>query len=296
MRRILVLRGGALGDFILTIPALRLLRERWPTATIELAGNARAAELGRWEGLLDRVHSQNEARWAALYGTAPLPGPLRSWLAGFDLVVCAWPDPDGQIARHLAHLGPRCLFGAAQPGTAPAARHFCGILAPLGLATEDFRSTLRFAQGLERGYTISIHPGSGSPKRNWPVARWEALCEALIADHQPLLIVGGEADEAAAAKLARFGNTAFGLPLDKLARLLATSRLHVGHDTGITHLAAAVGTPCLALFGPSDPNLWAPPGPHVRVLHPGHTLEDIGVVEVFAEIQRLLGAVNRPTV
>ena len=71
MRKILVLRGGALGDFIVTLPALALLRRRWPESRIELAGNAVAAEIGRREGLLDAVHSQHEARWSGLYGSGP---------------------------------------------------------------------------------------------------------------------------------------------------------------------------------------------------------------------------------
>lgn len=295
MRRILVFRGGALGDFILTIPALRLLKGRWPSSSIELVGNSRAAELGRREGLLDAIYSQNEARWAALYGTEPLPDALRGWLAQFDLIVCAWPDPEGQIGRHIAGLGPCCLFGAAQPAVAPAARHFCEILAPLGLATRDYRSTLRFAQHPVRSTTISLHPGSGSPKRNWPLERWAHLCK-ILRDKHPLMIVGGEADAQAFEHLAPYGEGVFGLPLPKLAQRLASCRCHVGHDTGITHLAAAVDTPCIALFGPSDPAMWAPPGGHVRVLRTGATMECIGLMEVFAEIERLIGTTNEPNV
>jgi len=80
IRRLLVLRGGALGDFIVTLPALRLLRERWPAAQIELAGNAVASELGIVSGLLQRVHSQHEQRWAALYDEGPLPAEFAAWL------------------------------------------------------------------------------------------------------------------------------------------------------------------------------------------------------------------------
>lgn len=298
MKRILVLRGGALGDFILTLPALRLLHARWPEARLELVGNARAAELGRCEGILAAVHSQHEARWAALCAPDPLPLPLRDWLASFDLILCAWPDADGQIARHLQALGPRCLFGAAQPQLAPAARHFCALLAPLGLATDDFRSRLTFARGglpAPHSGPVALHPGSGSPRRNWPLAHWIDLCERLRAQ-VPLLLVGGEAEAAACRTLAKYGDTAFDLPLPDLARRLAACRAYVGHDTGVTHLAAAVGTPCLALFGPSDPALWAPPGPHVRVLRAGADLATLGVVEVFAEFERLLASELDPSV
>ena len=82
MRRILILRGGALGDFLVTLPALAALRSAYPAARIELAGNAPAAALAVSRGLLDAAHSQHESRWAALYDSAPLPPTFAAWLAG----------------------------------------------------------------------------------------------------------------------------------------------------------------------------------------------------------------------
>src|SRR5438094_10657829 len=99
MRRILVRRGGALGDFIVTLPALGLLRQRSPGGRIELIGNATAAALAQARGLLDAAHSQHEARWAALFGAGPLPAELAGWLRAFDLVLNFWPDVDGALAR-----------------------------------------------------------------------------------------------------------------------------------------------------------------------------------------------------
>ncbi|MFA5264859.1 MAG: glycosyltransferase family 9 protein, partial [Opitutaceae bacterium] len=97
-------------------------------------------------------------------------------------------------------------------------------------------------------------------------------------------IVGGEADGKALAALARVGECLANAPLPELARRLRLSHLHLGHDTGITHLAAAVGTPCIALFGPSDPELWAPQGNQVSVVKRGETMEDIPVNLVWQEI------------
>jgi hypothetical protein len=123
MEKLLVLRGGALGDFIVTLPALALLRARWPKARIELAGNATAAQLALNRGLIDAVHSQHEARWAALYDDGPLPREFGAWLDEFDLVISFWPDPDGELRqrfpRHQRHRAahilpsPRTVIGAA---------------------------------------------------------------------------------------------------------------------------------------------------------------------------------------
>ena len=138
MEKILVLRGGALGDFIVTLPALRSLRERWPRAGIELAGNSTAAQLAVARGLIDAAHSQHEARWAELYGEEALSPAFREWLAGFDLVLSYWPDPDGALARHFPRrAGQRFLAAPAMPARAPAAAHYCEPLRTLGIEPRD---------------------------------------------------------------------------------------------------------------------------------------------------------------
>jgi heptosyltransferase-2 len=331
--RILVLRGGALGDFLVTLPALGLLRTHWPAARIELAGHAAAGELGVLGGYLDAVHSQHEARWSALFREGPLPSELAAWLAAFDLVLNYWPDSDGTLARRFPlRPGQQFLSAPAQPALAPAARHFCEPLRSLGLSTTDFRSRLRIpddtschreAGEASRGDpagSIAIHPGSGSARKNWPAERWLELIRRL---DRPILLVLGEAEQewpatcrsllahsagsgpracrgagdlgrrkpargrlSVASDLPTPENLrmAFNLPLPELAVALARCRLFLGHDSGVSHLAAAAGTPGVLLFGPTDPALWAPPGDHVRVLRHGATLDTISVDEVLAAV------------
>jgi heptosyltransferase III len=297
--KILVLRGGALGDFLVTLPALGLLRTRWPHARIELVGNARAAELGRLGGQLDAVHSQHEARWAALYGRGPLAAGLHAWLAAFDLVVNYWPDPDGTLAAHFPlRPGQTWVTAATLPAVAPAARHYCEALRPLGLSTTDYQTRLRVGKfeirgpkpgtrnsepGTFRPAPIALHPGSGSPQKNWPLERWVEL-GGRLRGQASLLIVGGEADTTAVATLASLGEVALHLPLPELAGRLAGCRLFLGHDSGVSHLAAAVGTPCVLLFGPSDPAMWAPPGQHVQIVRCGSELPAISVDAVWAAV------------
>jgi ADP-heptose:LPS heptosyltransferase len=283
MQRILVLRGGALGDFIVTLPALRLLRERWPDAGISIVGNASAAALGRISGCVDTVHSQHEARWSALTDNAPLPEPLRDRLAAFDLVINYWPDRDGALRRHFpVRTGQRFLEAPALPHLAPAARHYCEPLLNLGLDPADFRSRLPLAREPAEP-AIAVHPGSGSPRKNWPVERWRQLLSALPG---PFLLVGGEADTAAVEGLAGLGEVFAGRPLPELAARLARCRGFLGHDSGVSHLAAAVGTPCVLLFGPTDPAMWAPPGDHVHPLRRGPDLAGLEVTEVLAIVKR----------
>src|SRR5688572_1219089 len=202
MEKLLVLRGGALGDFIVTLPALALLRARWPTARIELAGNVTAAQLALNRGLIDAAHSQHEARWAALYNDAPLPREFSTWLDEFDLVISFWPDPDGELrGRFPRHQRQTFVRGAPLPERNPAAAHYCEPLRSLGIDPRTYFHRLAplsapraesagIADGATEGAApasgaskyanrILVHPGSGSPKKNWPIANWRALISQL---------------------------------------------------------------------------------------------------------------------
>lgn len=290
MRKILVLRGGALGDFIVTLPALTLLRRRWPKARIELAGNARAAELAMDCGLLDVVHSQHEARWGILYNTTLLPADFTAWLKEFDLVVSFWPDPDGELRRQFP-IRPEQVFlhGMAMPARAPAAAHYCETLRQLEIEPQEYFCylNLKADRAARAEDVIAIHPGSGSPRKNWPAARW---CEVISALPSRVLLILGEAEQAGWSEttLAPLGERieiAAKLPLKTLALRLAGCRLFLGHDSGISHLAAACGVPSVLLFGPTDPAMWAPPAPHVRVLQRGSSLDAITVADVLAAVR-----------
>ena len=322
MQKILVLRGGALGDFIVTLPALALLRQSWPAARIELAGNTTAAALAlRTVGpplaggplrehpvaqrqtparlqanLLDAAHSQHEARWSALFGDTPLPFAFAEWLASFDLVLNFWPDDDSALRRRFPlRKGQVYLSAAAMPAAAPAAAHYCAALAPLGLATTDYCYPIgaHAPSDSRANALIALHPGSGSSRKNWPIERWTELCAWLEGEHQAkLLIVTGDAE--AAGTLERYGTAARNLPLNELVARFGECRLFLGHDSGVSHLAAACGVPSVLLFGPTDPAIWAPPATHVRLLKRGPEMTSISVSDVQREVHSLLQVPRSP--
>ncbi len=306
MQRILVLRGGALGDFLVTLPALAALRRRWPKACIELIGNATAAALASRRGIIDAVHSQHEARWHPLFGATPLPAALAEWLEHFDLILNYWPDPDGELRRRFPLRASQLFLSTtALPGQGLAASHYAAPLEELGIKVNTFihpleplsHSTASLPLPIEstshsglRPGAVAIHPGSGSARKNWPLESWQALCTALggVVPNRELLIVTGEADVAATQSLADTGLQAHLWPLEALISAFSDARLFIGHDSGISHLAAATGVPCILLFGPTDPAIWAPPAPNVQVIRRGSSLTDITVAEVEAAALRLL--------
>lgn len=138
-----------------------------------------------------------------------------------------------------------------------------------GITILDFVPKLSFSETRPKGEIITIHPGSGSPRKNWPIKHWIELIDNIVARSRSVVVIGGEADhEQTAAIQVHFAERiryAVDLPLRELAALLAGA-IFIGHDTGVSHLAAASGARCLILFGPTDPLVWAPRGQNVQIL------------------------------
>ncbi|MCC6415988.1 MAG: glycosyltransferase family 9 protein [Opitutaceae bacterium] len=285
MRRILVLRGGALGDGIVALPALRELRSKWPAARIDLVGNAAVGGLAVSHGIINQTESPHTAPWHQLYASA-LDIGFREHLANYDCVISFWADPDGDIAR-VFPVRPRQIYLSADalPRTRPAARHFNALIQSItGSVAPDW---IQLVPPRPVANLIAIHPGSGSPRKNWPLNRWEKIADWLRTTMcmNPVFILG-EA-EAALVPAAHF-EVWRNLPLAELARRLATCRLFLGHDSGISHLAGAYCHAGLLLFGPTDPGIWAPPNPQFKVLGVDGELSAINVEQVRSRISAVL--------
>lgn len=312
---ILFIRGGALGDFIVTLPAMRLVRERWPDAHIEILGNPRLSEIALQRYYLNGVRSVNHGPLSAFFTPRAVLDPeWMDYIGDFDLVLSYFYDPDGLFLTNLKRCNPLEILTHSprvpENFGRPAARYFAGILEPLGLALandasgelfpspEDTHAARAFLTGLKSGTrVVAIHPGSGSETKNWPVESWAELGRRLVqaVPDVTLLLVEGEADAAPAQILVEAWKglpllRARWLPLPILAALLRETVLFLGHDSGITHLAAASrrDLPVVALFGPTDPAVWAPPREGVRVLQGNPQLKDLPVDEVLQTALKLL--------
>jgi heptosyltransferase III len=148
----------------------------------------------------------------------------------------------------------------------------CGFeLHPTPHESSLARKSLQQKGGPSPGQPIVLHPGSGGLRKVWPLKNWWALLRFLC-KHQcgPVYLSLGPADERLrnfAGEAERLGAVMLdGLSLSRLAAFLSECRLFIGSDSGVSHLAALVGIPTVVMFGPTDPGIWAPRGPNVRVL------------------------------
>ena len=116
---------------------------------------------------------------------------------------------------------------------------------------------------------VAVHPGSGGVRKNWSAAAFAAVVD-VVARRARVVVLGGPADVAAVAALRHASRSsplvASDLPLPRVAGLLSRCTVYLGNDSGLTHLAALLGVPTVALFGPTDPALWRPWGRRVTVL------------------------------
>ena len=299
MSRILVIRGGALGDFLLTLPAIKLLREAFPFAHLEILGYQHIVRLAELGGYASATRSIEYGPLASFFTRdGDLPAELVEYFAGFQQIVSYLFDPDEIFARNLWRAGVRNLIAGSPKITDQehATRQLARPLERLALYLEDPAAWIlpNEPRTINRNL-IAIHPGSGSESKNWPGSRFLELARWLLEQDEDrrLMLIGGEADHERLTILkAGLPNERLesrqNLPLVTLALELRNCALFLGHDSGISHLAAALGVPSLLLYGPTDPAVWAPRNRGVRILRaPGLTMEGIALCDVitaFGEI------------
>lgn len=256
-----------------------------------MVANRRFADLGA-----DSAFALDDLDLAPFFG-ARSELPLR-WCEFFrkhELVLSYLNDPSGIFEQNVRACGVKKFFAGSyriEEG-AHASVQLARPLSQLGIAVNDFapriklnpaeREMLRAQFGQQ---LITLHPGSGSPGKNWPIENWTALIEELlsVAKCPRILVIGGESDEKEIVYIReRFEERvdyATNWPLRKLAVLLSHSRF-VGHDSGISHLAVATGARCTILFGATDPEVWAPRNENAHILiAPEKNLRRLGVAEV----------------
>ena len=267
MLRTLLIRPGGIGDCILALPAMECLRSSYT----EVWAPSPVVPLIRFA---DRVRaiSSTGLDLLGLPGIIPDAG-LLDYLRSFDAIVSWYGSNRGDFRRAITALNLPFDFMPALPDETRG-MHCCDVF--LEQAGCKLGENPRIPCDIVQNSDVAvIHPFSGSSKKNWPLERFRELAARL-----PLPVSWCAGPEENLSDAYRSDN------LYELGCWLASARIYIGNDSGITHLAAAVGVPVVAIFGPSDPAIWGPRGQRVRVVR--GKLEDIKVEEVINAVSGLL--------
>jgi heptosyltransferase-3 len=259
LRRLLI-RPGGIGDCILSLPALEYLKggytEVWVPSDI--------VPLIRFADLVRPIASTG-LDLMGLPGVEP-PRALVEKLRSFDSIVSWYGANRDEFQAQTRQLGLPFRFLSALPS--PGERiHTADFFLRQAGGEGDAIPRIDCPSGIRGDFAV-IHPFSGSSRKNWPLERFRELSQRLA---WPVQWSAGPQEKLEGA--VRFEN------LYELACWLATARVYIGNDSGITHLAAAAGVPVVAIFGPTDPAIWAPRGERVRVV--AGKLAEITVEEVL---------------
>jgi hypothetical protein len=286
-RTIVILHPGALGDVVLAVPAMRRLLARFPQHRSLLISNE---PIGRFLLECRMVDAWMPVQGAActdlFTGSVPASPELRDWLKECDCAVAWINDEGGALATVLGSCGVGEMRIQSPFSPELEAMHQSDrFLETIGETVDDGSLNWRIqipSDLVDRGYVylerigipsdrpiVLIHPGSGS---RWKCVNPEVLALAMqqfqLEDIHPL-ILEGPADRESVAGLSNLVPTAAVFAVGDLsivACLLARSVLYIGNDSGMTHLAALLTVPTVALFGPTDPERWRPRGSPVTVL------------------------------
>jgi heptosyltransferase-1 len=294
--RILIVRLSAIGDVILTMPVLNALRDAFPQAFLAWAVEERAAPLLRGHKALDRLivlprRFLKSPRW--VWGLYRRLRALR-----FDVAIDAQGLTKSALVARLAGARRRIGFGGrwgrelspwlnselVHPARQHVIERMLELIRPLGiqaaavrfdlpLKEEEMAAAARWVRqsGLDGGFAL-LNPGAAWPSKLWPPERFAAVARHLDARWglRSVVVWAGSAERTAAEQVVAGSHGSARLApattLRELAALARLARLFIGSDTGPLHLAEAVGTPCVGLYGPWPAEETGPYGPqHVAI-------------------------------
>jgi heptosyltransferase III len=300
--RILVVRGGAIGDFVLTLPVLAALRRNFPNARLEVLGYTHIAGLAVAGGLADRVRGLEERGFASFYARGvSMPREQAEYFRQFALIVSYLYDPDGVFEENVRNSSAaQFLAGPARVDQSELVHAVDCLLKPLErLAIFDEAATPRLniaSSSPLPGRRLALHVGSGSEHRVWLERRWAETIRWILRETDcQVLLLGGEGERERLVRLqsavaSERVRTVCGAPWSELTPQLAACAAYVGHDTGVTQLAAALGLPGVVLWADRVEKVWVPRSATMRVVRSPAGVLGITTEQVTTALSDVLGA------
>ncbi len=327
-RNILVIDFGQLGDVVMSLPALRAIRNRFPDSQITVLVGKPAAELIGTSGYanitipVDRVGRRDGSKIVSIGRIIKLVMDVRKSKYDFVIDLNSFSETNilgflsGAPHRLFSHRPGRSVdflanFEPRPPREAKETHlvdRYLDVVKPLGIDNPSrvpYLKTLNVADDVVEGLLkkeransnallVGLFPGAGSNDRRWPIERFAELADYLTRNEKVRVIVfaGPEERELVAQNKHLFpvGTIFFDkLTILQLASVLARLTVFVTNDTGPMHIAAAVGTSVIELLGRSTPNTYTPIGDHHRLIF-GRTINDTTVDEVYKAAHEMISS------
>jgi len=297
VERILLISLSNIGDAVMTTPVLETLHQAWPGARIDIVGDRRSALIFehcpyRGEIILKHKREGRPGLWRLI---RRLRGQR------YDLIVDLRTDGLAYLLR-----GRKRLHKWRQPrrGVHAVEQHM-NVLRPLGLDKHEARTRVwlndelreqaaALLEPLPGSRWLAVGPGANWEGKIWPLAAYQGLCRLAAAQFHGLIILGGPDDQAIATRLETHSelptaNLCGQTDLLQVSAVLERARAFVGNDSGLGHLASAVATPSLTVFGPGEPQRYHPWGPQAAwIVAADQDLECLTAAEVYAALEELI--------
>jgi ADP-heptose:LPS heptosyltransferase len=270
---LLIIHQGALGDFILTFPAITRLHKYYNP--IDVLCQSQPGKLARALGMVQNWYPAEAASFASLFSNQ-IDSKIKSILEQYDKVIIFTLSDHLERSINSVSKNLCCRL----PPKPPARRRIhvaqfilenisnCGLIKQTDAMLEDVPLPERKGQP-QNPRKILLHPGAGSIRKRWPVSGFFQVVIALEkAGLKPEFILG-PAEKNLTDALQDSGRPVHLLDsLPELVVLLKSAGGYIGNDSGASHLAAYLGLPTTVIFGPADPQRWAPVGRAVQIVRP----------------------------
>ncbi len=279
-KRVLVLFPGSLGDSLCFLPALQAIARRHRGEVVEIMGKSAMVQLAQGWSLVSAAHSIDRAEVAQLFSPAPeVCDEARSFFSCFSKVYSWMAHGDPHFAAKLRLLvqGPVEIFPFYRGQSSEHAAAY--YLRCLGETLHSFPQMVPQSEGqewaenywqvhgLESYPVLTLHPGSGSPQKQWDLRGFEEVLHWWTRERGGRgIVLLGPAEEERGMKWRGEGCQVRGLSLTSLAALLYKTSLYLGNDSGVSHLAGAMGAKGAVIFGPTRPDQWRPLGGKLAVI------------------------------
>lgn len=296
---VLCLHQGAIGDFLLTLPLLQSVRKRVQADEVRVITTSPAGRLCAGKTVVDRAGCPETSGLYRLFrADLELSPPLAEWIEQADLVLNLLGGVGEAVHRRLQAAGPDRLLSIdprPQEATRQAGRHIAlqwrEDLRMAGLDIDEPKPARMHLEGAERlPRRVIIHPGSGGVSKCWPLEKFAHIADELESC-DVMWMLGPAEGRLVRAMHDRDEPVIVEHGLAESARHLASASLYIGNDSGITHLAASLGVPTVAVFSATDPRVWRPLGDHVITVSRANVLnenDEIDVETAAGAVARLL--------